>query len=156
ITSRLLEEDLATALGVPVFADRHVDAATDAMWQATRTDGPLGVPVKAFIRAAQRELFICCGLDAPESRFQFHGYQVVSTADGSQLGFAVFELVLNRHEPFDELVAAEDWDREENLLVVSQSDLYTEAYTDRLNRLLTQREGWFRTTILARPIAASH
>jgi len=154
ITSRLLEEDLATALGVPVFADRHVDAATDAMWQAARTDGPLGVPVRAFLLAAQREIFICCGLDVSENRFQFRGYQTISTpADGSQLGFAVFELVLNRHDPFDELVAAEDWDRE-NLLVVSQSDLYTEAYHDRLNRLLTQRDRWLRNSILARPLTS--
>ncbi|MEU5911474.1 hypothetical protein [Micromonospora sp. NPDC047527] len=154
ITSRLLEEDLATGLGVPVFADRHVDAATDAMWQAARTDGPLGVPIKAFLRAAQREIFICCGLDVSEDRFHFRGYQTISTGvDGSQLGFAVFELVLNRHDPFDELVAAEDWDRD-NLLVVSQSDLYTEAYHDRLNRLLTQREEWFRTTILVRPLSS--
>ncbi|WP_233583716.1 hypothetical protein [Micromonospora sp. CV4] len=154
ITSRLLEEDLATGLGVPVFADRHVDAATDAMWQATRTNGPLGVPIKAFVRAAQREIFICCGLDVSEDRFHFRGYQTISTRpDGSQLGFAVFELILNRHDPFDELVAAEDWDRD-NLLVVSQSDLYTEAYHDRLNRLLTQREEWLRTTVLVRPLSS--
>ena len=93
ITSRLLEEDLATGLGVPVFADRHVDAATDAMWQATRSDGPLGVPVKAFIRAAQRELFICCGLDAPFLRLRLDIYLAVASRNAASITFVTFSLV---------------------------------------------------------------
>lgn len=155
ITRRLLEEDLAVALGVPIFADRDVEAAVDAMWRAARVPGPLGVPTKAFVRAAQREVYISCGLDIPEARLKLRGYQVISSGvGGAQLGFAVFELILNRHDPFDELEATQTWDHE-NLLVVSQSELYTEAYEDRLNRLLTQCDEWFRRAIFSRPVTGA-
>jgi hypothetical protein len=153
LSSRLLEEDIAGALGVPTFTDRDAQSAMDAMWKARGAGTHLAVPTEAFIRAAQRETFVACGLDLPASRFRFCGHQVLATEGGGQLCFAVFEVILSRRTDPDELELAEAWNPE-NLVRVGEALLYSGAYRDRLNRLLSHREEWLRSAVFSRPVDA--
>jgi hypothetical protein len=155
LSSRLLEEDVAEALRVPTFTDRDVQHAMDAMWKARGAEAHLTVPTGAFVRAAQRETFICCGLDLPANRFRFCGYQVLPTEGGGQLCFADFEVILSRRTDPDELILAEAWNPE-NLVQVGEALLYSGLYRGRLNRLLSHREDWLRSVVFSRPVDALH
>ena len=152
VSSRLLEEDLAGALGVPIFTDRSGPAALDAMWQATGRSEPIRVPLDAYVRAAQREVFISCGLDIAADRLGHRGFQLLDRDGAHQhLLFHVFELVLRRQVSQDELAMAEQWNPEQ-LVRVPENEIYGPDYVGRLGRLLRTRQQWLQETVFSHPI----
>jgi hypothetical protein len=153
LSARLREEDLAAALGVPLFSNRSAEAALDAMWKAHGRPEPLPVSLQTFVRAAQRDVFVTCGLDIATDRFVHRGCQVIEREDrGCFLFFCVFEVVLRRHqvESEDELLLAEAWNSEQ-LVRVNESELYTAAYVRRYNRLLVRRQEWLQENVFNMP-----
>lgn len=151
LSARVLEKHLAGALGVPLYTHREAAGALDAMWKATRRNERLAVPLDAFVIAAQREVFISCGLDIPANRFTFHGCHLVERETAGQfLFFCVFELVLFRHSSNDELELAEAWNPRQ-LERVEEELLYSASYRPELNRFLTRRQEWIERVILAQP-----
>jgi hypothetical protein len=148
ISGRVLEEDLAAALDVPLFTDRDADRAIDAMWIQLNRAEPLAVPRAAFVKAAQREVFIATGLDIPEDRFVYRGYQLVER-EGSRtyLFFCVLEVVLQR-TPVDEVDLAESWNPEQ-LVRREESLLYGPGFETQLNRFLITGQGWLRDRVFS-------
>ncbi|WP_371660842.1 hypothetical protein [Streptomyces sp. NBC_00280] len=165
LSSRVLEEEVANALGIPLSEGKSAREALDEMWVANYNingaRGPLTVPQSAFIRAAQRELFFSCGLDLTEDRFTFRGCQVIDREETSeQIFFCIFEVVLFRggNAPAargtpDELSTALAWNKDK-ITQVAQESLYDNEHRGRLNRLLVRREGWLRDTIFSQPFSA--
>lgn len=151
LSSRLREEELAWALKVPLFTHLPSDAAIDAMWRGYggRME-PISVPLEAFTRAAQVDVFVTCGLDLTERRLVHRGWQLVEREEeGCYLLFCVFELVLRRHpDPDqDELLLAKTWNEE--LIEIREDRLYTNEYVPELNRLLVRRQEWLRANVFA-------
>ena len=164
LSSRVLEEEVTEALGIPLAEAKSADDAIDSMQVANYivngVRGALAVPHSAFVRAAQRELFYSCGLDLTEDRFEFRGCQVIDREESrEQIFFCVFEVVLFRRsaatapEANDELRAALEWNNEK-LARVPQDELYDGDYRGRLNRLLDRREDWLKETIFSQPFSA--
>lgn len=155
ISGRLLEEDVAAALGVPVYGQPDAADSIDAMWKAAGGKGQLTIPLDAFIRAAQREILVWCGLDVPRDRLQFCGYQSIPTGEGDgQICHALFELVLSRRGEPDELRRVESWSQGD-LLRVPEATLFSNAPSIRLNRLLSIRPEWLNRVLFSRPVNAS-
>jgi hypothetical protein len=139
LSERVLLEDLKPA--VPVEPDR--EHALDALWVAAGQPDTFEIPQDSFRRAAQRELFLSCGLDVAADRFSLRTtFLLDREGEDTYLGFYVFVLDLNRGAPIDELDHARRWNRD--LRVVPFRELYGRAYRDKLNRLLRRREGWLR------------
>lgn len=157
LSARLLEEDLAGALGVSTYPDREPGAALDAMWKSHGGSlAPLAVPLQTFLRAAQRDVFATCGLDLPANRFTYRGCQLVEREQQSQfLFFCVFEVVLFRSRYEDEVELAEAWNPQQ-LERVYEDVLYRSSYRRELNRLLIQREDWLQQVIFSHPIEHLH
>lgn len=152
LSARLLEEDLAGALGVVMYPERPPGAALDAMWKSNGGVGPLAVPLETFIRAAQRDVFTTCGLDLPANRFSYRGCQLIEREEnGRYLFYCIFEVVLFRSRYEDEVELAEEWNPQ-HLERVYQDVLYGSSYRRELNRLLIQRQDWLEKSIFARPI----
>jgi hypothetical protein len=152
VSSRLLEEDLAGALGVPIFTDRDGPAALDAMWQAVGRPEPIRVPLDAYVRAAQREVFTGCGLDITADRLVHRGFQFLDRDMPHQhLLLHVFELVLRRQLPNDELALAEQWNPDQ-LVRVPEDELYGTEFRARLGRLLLTRQRWLQEAVFSQPI----
>ena len=164
MSSRVLEEEVAEALGVPLTEEMEAGDAIDAMrvsrYRLSGDRGPLVVPRSAFIRAAQREMFFSCGMDLPEERFTFRGCQVVNREDSDeQIFFCIFEVILLRQATgvsrhgIDEYLIAMDWNGQA-LERVYQEEIYTSKHRSRLNRLLDRREQWLREAIFSQPFSA--
>jgi hypothetical protein len=153
LSARLLEEDLAGALGVPVFADRDAATALDAMWKAYGKPGRLPIPLGAFVRAAQRDVFRSCGLDIAPGRFVHRGCQLLEREErGLYLFFCVFEVILFRHRDEDELQLAREWNPE-FLESVYEDILYNPELKEHLNRFLLQRREWLEAEVFSKPVA---
>lgn len=153
LSSGLLEEDLAGALGVPVFPNLDAPIALDAMWKALGEPGPLPIPLSAFVRAAQRELFASCGLELPAERYLHRGCHLLERDEhGRYLFFCVFEVTLRRSGAQDELRMAWDWDSE-RLHTMAQDVLYSAENAPYLNRFLIQCKDWIESEVLANPIS---
>jgi len=165
LSSRVLEEEVADALGIPLSEGKSAREAIDEMWVANYNTngarGPLTVPQSAFLRAAQRELFFSCGLDLAEDRFTFRGCQVIDREETSeQIFFCIFEVVLFRRGAAptgrgiaDELITALNWNRQ-TITQLPQDSLYDSEHRGRLNRLLDRREDWLKDTIFSQPFSA--
>ncbi|MET8011507.1 hypothetical protein ABZU86_10130 [Streptomyces sp. NPDC005271] len=154
LSARVLEEDVAVALGVVPFIDRDSSGAIDALWMAAHRPPRLTVSRGAFVHAAQRELFYSTGLDIPEDRLRLHGFQILDREDSrEQLFFCVFEVVLYR-SPDDELDLASQWNSgdPEVLPQVTESALYSGAYDGQLNRLLVRGQDWLKATVFSRTV----
>lgn len=157
LSARVLEEDVAVALGVVPFLDRDSSAAIDAMWiAADAPSGGLTLSREAFIHAGQRELFYSTGLDIPENRFRLRGFQVMERENShEQLFFSIFEVVLYRRDP-DELGLASQWNLADPrvLTQVGESALYAGVYDNELNRLLLRGREWLVTHVFNEPVRA--
>ncbi|MFJ3229842.1 hypothetical protein [Streptomyces sp. NPDC086787] len=153
LSARVLEEDVAVALGVVPFLDRDSAAAIDAMWLETNFRSPgLTLSREAFIHAGQRELFYSTGLDIPENRFRLCGFQVMERENtDEQLFFCVFEVVLYRRDP-DELGLANQWGDPRVLTRVGESVLYSGTYDGELNRLLVRGREWLQSHVFNEPV----
>jgi hypothetical protein len=151
LSARVLEEDVAVALGVVPFIDRDSTGAIDQLWMAAGRPPKLTVSRGAFIHAAQRELFYSTGLDIPDDRLRLCGFQILDREDSrEQLFFCVFEVILYRSP--DELDLASQWNSgdPEVLPQVSESALYSGAYDGQLNRLLVRGQDWLKSTVFSR------
>lgn len=152
LSGRVLEEDLAGAFSVPLFASRSSDAALDAMWKMRGKADRLVVPLDAFIRAAQRDVFLTCGLDIAADRFVHLGCHFIEREQpGMFLFFCIFEVVLYRHKFEDELELAEAWNSEQ-LERVNQDLLYSATYKPQLNRLLLRRQSWLEEHVFSKQL----
>jgi hypothetical protein len=138
LSERVLLDDVKP--GIP---EVNRDHALDALWVAAGQPDVFEIPEDGFRRAAQRELFLSCGLDVAVDRFSLRTtFLLDREGEDTYLGFYVFVLELNRGAPIDELDYARRWNRD--LRVVPFRELYGRSYRDRLNRLLRRREGWLR------------
>lgn len=143
LSSRLQESDVAAAVGGSVAPGHEDDrTALENLWMAAGSGVPFLLPPRAFAVAAQREVYITCGLEIPEERLQLRGYQCIPReGSNKQLGFAVFTVDLVRSREFDEvrwaLTANPD-----GLVRVPVDELYSDRH--QLNRLLTVRRGWLQ------------
>ena len=155
LSARLLEEDLAGALGVPIFPEHDATTALDAMWKALGRQEQLAIPPRAFVRAAQREVFRSCGLDIPAERFAHRGCQLVERDDqpGCFNFFCVFEVILYRQRSDDELELAKTWN--DHLKALYEDLLYSSAAAQRLNHFLVARQEWLMAEVFSRPTVFS-
>lgn len=150
LSERVLAEDLSpVTLSGPL--DPDPDRALDELWLRSGKPEPFVLPEDAFRSAAQRELFLCCGLDVKRERLDFRGTCLVDREDeNTQLGFYVFRLDLHRSEEVDELKEAQRWNSD--LVVVPFSELFGNRRRTSLNRLLRRRELWLRKAVFETPI----
>jgi hypothetical protein len=155
LSARLLEEDLAGALGVPIFPEHDATTALDAMWKALGRQEQLAIPQRAFVRAAQREVFRSCGLDIPAERFTHRGCQLVERDDqpGCFNFFCVFEVILYRQRSDDELELAKTWN--DHLKALYEDLLYSPGAAQRLNHFLVARQEWLMAEVFSRPTVFS-
>lgn len=155
LSARVLEEDVAVALGVVPFLDRDSTGAIDGMWMAANDPASaLTLSREAFIHAGQRELFYSTGLDIPENRFRLRGFRVVDRENThEQLFFCIFEVILYRREP-DELGLAIQWNLGDLRMLsqVGESALYSGTYDEELNRLLLRAREWLVTHVFNEPV----
>lgn len=146
ISERILLEDLGDLLSGPVARDQ--DQALDELWIRAGQPERFEIPEEGFRRAAQRELFITCGLDVEMSRLSRQGTCLLEREnEGTYLGFFVYRLDINRSAVLDELKHAQQWNQ--NLVLVPLGELYSPRYRPRLNRLLRQREAWLREKVFS-------
>ncbi|MEV0179223.1 hypothetical protein AB0I54_07955 [Streptomyces sp. NPDC050625] len=154
LSARVLEEDVAVALGVVPFLDRDSGDAIDAMWMAANAPNEaLTLSREAFVHAGQRELFYSTGLDIPENRFRLRGFQVVERENtDEQLFFSIFEVVLYRQP--DELALASQWNGADPRVLsrVGESLLYSGTYDSELNRLLLRGREWLVNHVFNEPV----
>jgi hypothetical protein len=149
-SARVMEEDVASSLGLPLFSYLDPSDAIDRMWREHGQPGPLTVPLEAFIRAAQRDIYIATGLDIEVDRFAMRGCHLIERDAGCYLLFCAFEVVLDRHK-MDELQLATSWNRD-HLKVVEEHSVYAREYIGRLNNFLLARRTWLEQKIFARPL----
>jgi len=145
VSERLLEEDFAEALAPPLSSNGP--KAIDELWLRIGRPSPFVVPEDAFRHAAQRELFMSCGLDIAASRFELRGTCLLDREDTDEyIGFYVYTLALQRSSGPDEVGHAMAWNADLELVPVSE--LYSHPYLPQLNRLLRRRDGWLRRNVL--------
>jgi len=144
ISERILEEDFPGSMSNPLNPD--IDRAMDELWMRAGSPTTFEIPTSAFLRAAQRELFMSCGLDIPDSRLKLHGTCLLDReGENSYLGFYVYSVQLNRSAEFDELAHALVWNPD--LEIVRVRELYSDEYRPRLNRLLRRRDSWLQREV---------
>jgi hypothetical protein len=123
------------------------------MWKAYGKPGRLPIPLGAFVRAAQRDVFRSCGLDIAPGRFVHRGCQLLEREErGLYLFFCVFEVILFRHRDEDELQLAREWNPE-FLESVYEDILYNPELKEHLNRFLLQRREWLEAEVFSKPVA---
>lgn len=144
ISERILEEDFPGAMSNPLNPD--IDRAMDELWIRAGSPTTFEIPSSAFLRAAQRELFMSCGLDIGEGRLKLHGTCLLDReGENSYLGFYVYSVKLNRSAEIDELAHALVWNPD--LEIVRLNELYSDDYRPRLNRLLRRRDKWLQREV---------
>jgi hypothetical protein len=143
ISERVLAEDFSSLMTGPLDPDHG--RALDDLWLRAGQPTPFEVPESAFRSAAQRELFLTCGLDIREDRLDLRGSCLLDReGEDIFLGFLVFRLDIDR-SPVDELSHARRWNPD--LDIVPLSRLYDNDMEPRLNRLLRRRKNWLRSTV---------
>jgi hypothetical protein len=146
LSERVLAEDMSDPISGAL--DPSDDRALEQLWLRSGRPAEFEVPELAFRRAAQRELFLSCGLDVPAERLKRRGACLVEReAENTYLGLYIYRLDLLRDASFDELAYAQAWDSD--LKLVLMRDLYDPEMRAQLNRLLRSREGWLRKAVFA-------
>lgn len=152
ISERVLVEDLAELLTGP--ADPDLEKALEDMWLRAGQPETFEVPEAAFRRAAQRDLFMSCGLDISADRLDFRGTCLLDReGENSWLGFYVYRLNLVRSPAADELAHAKGWSPD--LQTVPLRNLYATQTRPQLNRLLRRRDAWLREAVFSSPFPPS-
>jgi len=148
LSERVLAEDMSDAISGPL--DPSDDRALEQLWLRSGRPTEFEVPELAFRRAAQRELFLSCGLDVPAERLMLRGSCLVEReTENTYLGLYIYRLDLLREVNFDELEYAQAWNAD--LKLVLMRELYEPRTRSRLNRLLRSREGWLRNSVFVGP-----
>jgi hypothetical protein len=144
VSERVLEEDFPEIIS-DSLSDND-DRALDELWLRIGSPRDFEVPEQVFRRAAQRELFMSCGLDISGDRLELHGTCLLDReGEDTFLGFYVYTVQLARSAAFDELTHAMAWNSDLELVPVSR--LYDAANRPRLNRLLRRRDSWLREQV---------
>ncbi|MFI6067390.1 hypothetical protein ACIA47_19345 [Micromonospora sp. NPDC051227] len=139
VSERILIEDMSQYSRGSIDGDH--EKALDDLWMAANQPEPFLIPEESFRKAAQRELFVTCGLDVVSDRLSLKGTCVLDREDeATHLGFYVFRLDLLRSTGVDELKEVQAWNPE--LTLVPIADLYSTPIRPRLNRLLTRKQDW--------------
>jgi hypothetical protein len=148
VSERIREVDL----GLPRALDRDDRRALEDLWLQSGMPVPFVIDSSAFLRAAQRELYMSCGLDVEESRLSFRGSCLLDReGESTYLGFYVYRIDLARSAGFDELAHAEAWNPDLRRILLR--DLYSTSNRNRLNRLLRRRETWLQQAVFSSPPA---
>jgi len=146
LSERVLAEDMSADLSEQLDPDD--DRALEELWLWAGRPTSFEIPESAFRHAAQRELFVTCGLDVPADRLELRGRCFLEReGENKYLGLYVYRLELLRDAVFDELDYAQRW--EEDLRLVLLSELYQPPMRKRLNRLLREREAWMKASVFA-------
>ncbi|MEU8423409.1 hypothetical protein AB0C15_21285 [Micromonospora sp. NPDC048835] len=146
ISERILIQDLDNQSRASL--EPNLERALDDLWKRAGQPKALEVPEASFRRAAQRELFMSCGLDVHHDRLKLTGTCVLDREEGfTHLGFFVYRLDLVRSSSTDELDDVRAWSPD--LVLVPLDQLYSKTYGPRLNRLLRRKEDWLRQTVFA-------
>lgn len=141
---RVLVEDLSDSAMAPLDGDN--ERALEQLWIRAGKPDSFEIPERSFRRAAQRELFVACGLDIPDERLKLRGTCLIEReGEHKFLGMYVYRVDLMRSAELDELTYALTWNRD--LHVVLLEDLYKPEIRQSLNRLLRQRESWLREAV---------
>ncbi|HET6571326.1 MAG TPA: hypothetical protein VFG58_07555 [Solirubrobacterales bacterium] len=148
LSARVQEADVAAALGVEISAHEDHDEAYDRLWVRAGEPKPFILPMKALRLAAERELFVTCGLQLEERRLNFDGFYVVDGDGATQLGFGVFRAHLHRSPEPDEMSEALACNPHA-LTAVPLAELYDDRPDEPLNRLLVSGRDWLLETALA-------
>jgi hypothetical protein len=144
VSERLLEEDFPEALAAPLSP--RDDKAIDELWLRVGRPRPFIIPEEVFRHAAQRELFMSCGLDIASNRMTFQGSCLLDREGTDEhIGFFVYTVELQRSSTRDEVGHALAWSQDLELVPVP--DLYSPAYLPKLNRLLRRRDNWLRRNV---------
>jgi hypothetical protein len=148
VSERIREVDIVPGLRRPL--DRDDSRAVEDLWLQAGKPEDFVIGDGAFLRAAQRELYMSCGLDVETSRLSFRGSCLLNReGESTYLGFYVYRIDLARSAEFDELAHAEAWNPDLRRILLK--DLYRAGYRDRLNRLLSRREAWLQQAVFAAP-----
>lgn len=148
ISEHVIVEDLVAWLRrVPQPLDADDDRAVDQLWKAAGRPKRLILEPQFFAEAAQRELFLSCGLNIDFDRLDFCGYRLVNREDDTHLGFAVFRLDLLQNDTTDELDIVTQWSPD--MVSVPISKLYDGTFP--LNRLLRLQERWLMSNVFSKP-----
>lgn len=146
LSERVHAEDMSAALSGQLNPDD--DRALEELWLQAGRPRLFEIPEASFRHAAQRELFMTCGLDVPADRLEYRGacFLERDTEEKEYLGLYIYRLELMRDAVFDELAYAQSWG--EDLKLVLLSEMYQPAIRRRLHPLLREREAWIKTTVL--------
>ncbi|MET0523060.1 MAG: hypothetical protein ABW156_14025 [Jiangellaceae bacterium] len=140
ISEHVIEEDLITwtkNLQQPLSTDDQ--RALNQLWIAAKRPKEMILEEQFFAMAAQRELFLSCGLNVDLNRLKFCGYRLIKREEKVHLGFAVFRLDLIQDDDLDELEIVTQWSRD--MVPILLKELYDRPDM-RLNRLLQMQRDW--------------
>jgi hypothetical protein len=149
ISEHVIVEDLVSWMRrIPEPLDPDDTVAMGQLWAAARRPRHLVLEQQFFAEAAQRELFLSCGLNVDFARLDFRGYRMVNREDDTYLGFAVFRLDLIQNDQLDELEIVRRWSPD--IVPVMIDRLYDQP-DQHLNRLLRLQRRWLMANVFARP-----
>jgi hypothetical protein len=144
ISEHVIVDDLVSWIKkVPHPLDPDDTQAREQIWRAAGRPKRLMLQQEFFEEAAQRELFLSCGLNVDFGRLDLCGHRLVEREDGTHLGFAVFRLDLIQEDALDELEIVKHWSADLAPILIDR--LYDEHH--RLNRLLRMQRGWLMTHV---------
>ena len=146
ISEHIVVEDLVTWFKrIPGPLDPHDERAAEQIWVAAGRPKQIVLEQQFFAEAAQRELFLSCGLNVEAERLRFRGYRLVERDDESHLGFAVYRLDLIQDDDLDEFEIVRRWSPD--LIPVPIDRLYDSP--ENLNRLLRLQRNWLMENVFA-------
>jgi len=152
ISEHVIVEDLVDWVKrVPTPLDADDTRAREQIWKAAGRPTQLILRDQFFEEAAQRELYVSCGLNIEAGRLDLRGYRRVRREDGTHLGFAIFRLDLRQDDDVDELEIIDGWSKD--MVPVPIDRLYTGNVDVELNRLLRLQREWLVANVFspARP-----
>ena len=145
LSTRILEHDLVAGYREGQFDISHTTKQVADLWISLGKPRPFDVPLDAFLRAAQREMYMSCGLDLPSDRFRFAGYHVLERDDSAlQMGFVIYEVELARGTTIDEHQFLERRGGG-RMLSLPVQEIWSSSL--QLNNLLIHRRGWLEENI---------
>jgi hypothetical protein len=146
ISEHVIADDLVDWIKrLPRPLDPDDGRAVEQLWAAAGRPKQIVLPQQFFAEAAQRELFLSCGLNVDFNRLDFRGYRLVGREeDDTHLGFAVYRLDLIQNDDLDELEIVRQWSTD--MVPVPLDRLYD--HPEQLNRLLRLQRGWLVQNVL--------
>lgn len=145
VSEHVIVEDLGSWLKrLQEPLDPRDREAREQLWKAVGRPKEIILEEQFFAEAAQREMFLSCGLNIDVDRLEFRGYRLIKREEGGHLGFAVYRLDLIQQDDLDELDIAVKWSPED-MVPVPLDTLYDG--TRSLNRLLRLQRDWLMQNV---------